>query len=234
VDPQARVEVTVDGPYVVTGVPVVRTGQVETEFGEPIAWEPDRVLDGGSEPVRLCRCDGSATRPYCDDACRTNGFDGTEVAPRDTFEERRYTYEGDGLTLEDDLTLCTQAGYCGDRRENVWAMILRSADPEVRERIRTMSALCPSGRIRTRLPDAEPDEPDLPPSVAAITDGPLWVRGGVQVIAADGRPYEVRNRQTLCRCGHSGNKPFCDGTHNKIGFDSVCPARDLPPPAPKP
>ncbi|HYX79111.1 MAG TPA: CDGSH iron-sulfur domain-containing protein, partial [Actinomycetota bacterium] len=49
--------------------------------------------------------------------------------------------------------------------------------------------------------------------------GPLWVRGGIQVIAADGFRYEVRNRQTLCRCGQSQNKPFCDGSHASVRFD---------------
>jgi len=44
------------------------------------------------------------------------------------------------------------------------------------------------------------------------------VRGGVAVIAADGYRYEVRNRVTLCRCGASSNKPFCDGTHAAIKF----------------
>jgi hypothetical protein len=41
--------------------------------------------------------------------------------------------------------------------------------------------------------------------------GPLWVRGGIPVIAADGQAYEVRIRMTLCRCGKSENKPFCNG-----------------------
>ncbi|MFE2733740.1 CDGSH iron-sulfur domain-containing protein [Streptomyces sp. NPDC059349] len=44
------------------------------------------------------------------------------------------------------------------------------------------------------------------------------MRGGIPVTAADGTPYEVRNRVTLCRCGASRNKPFCDGTHASIGF----------------
>jgi CDGSH-type Zn-finger protein len=44
------------------------------------------------------------------------------------------------------------------------------------------------------------------------------LRGGVQVLGADGFNYEVRNRMTLCRCGASQNKPFCDGTHASIGF----------------
>ena len=48
---------------------------------------------------------------------------------------------------------------------------------------------------------------------------PLWVRGGVQIVSADGGVYEVRSRVTLCRCGASSNKPFCDGSHASIGFD---------------
>ena len=48
--------------------------------------------------------------------------------------------------------------------------------------------------------------------------GPIWLRGGIPVVSADGFAYEVRNRITLCRCGASWNKPFCDGTHAKIEF----------------
>jgi CDGSH-type Zn-finger protein len=48
--------------------------------------------------------------------------------------------------------------------------------------------------------------------------GPLWLRGGIPVFAADGFAYEVRNRVTLCRCGASKNKPFCDGSHAAIKF----------------
>jgi CDGSH-type Zn-finger protein len=48
--------------------------------------------------------------------------------------------------------------------------------------------------------------------------GPLWISGGVPIISCDGTEYEVRNRVTLCRCGRSGNKPFCDGTHVDIQF----------------
>ena len=48
--------------------------------------------------------------------------------------------------------------------------------------------------------------------------GPIWVRGGITVESADGREYEVRNRVTLCRCGQSSNKPFCDGSHVECSF----------------
>ncbi|MEO5901562.1 MAG: CDGSH iron-sulfur domain-containing protein [Ilumatobacteraceae bacterium] len=48
--------------------------------------------------------------------------------------------------------------------------------------------------------------------------GPIWVRGGIPISSSDGRAYEVRNRVTLCRCGASTNKPFCDASHAPIGF----------------
>jgi len=213
------VEVTVDGPYrVVGGVPLVRTGQVETEYGEPIAWEPDTPVETPSEPYDLCRCGRSSRKPFCDATHEREPFDGMEVADRRGFDDRAYPYRGGDLTMFDDRTLCTRAGYCGDRFRNVWAMIADAADPEIAERIRHMSKLCPSGRLVTQPDAAERDEPDYPTSVGVIRDGPLWVRGGVTVVAADGTEYEVRNRVTLCRCGHSRNKPFCDGSHEDVGF----------------
>lgn len=54
---------------------------------------------------------------------------------------------------------------------------------------------------------------------AAGVSGPLWVRGGIPIMSADGVQYETRNRAILCRCGAWQNKPFCDGSHAAIGFD---------------
>ena len=66
--------------------------------------------------------------------------------------------------------------------------------------------------------------------------GPLRVEGdGILVVDQEGKEFGLAGRTvvSLCRCGHSENKPFCDGTHNKVGFKSELVARDLPPPAPK-
>ncbi|MGZ4149742.1 MAG: CDGSH iron-sulfur domain-containing protein [Actinomycetota bacterium] len=212
------VEIVANGPYRVKGgVPLARTAQVETEYGEPVDWAPFEPLET-PEPVELCRCGLTATQPFCDHACDTNGFDGTEVAAHGTYAERAYPYRGDGLTLHDERTLCSTAGYCGDRFTNVWAMIGKTDDPEIRERIRHMTRLCPSGRIVTQPEGEGMEEPDFEPSIGAVKDGPFWVRGRIPVVGADGTPYEVRNRETLCRCGHSRNKPFCDGSHKDVGF----------------
>jgi len=67
-------------------------------------------------------------------------------------------------------------------------------------------------------------------------NGPIRVEGeDIAIVDADGNRFGLGGRVaiSLCRCGHSANKPFCDTTHNRVGFESECPARDLPPPAPK-
>jgi CDGSH-type Zn-finger protein len=71
--------------------------------------------------------------------------------------------------------------------------------------------------------------------VIVRNNGPLRLEGDITLVDQDGRPFGLGGRTALglCRCGHSANKPFCDGSHGKVAFDSVCPARDLPPPAPK-
>lgn len=72
--------------------------------------------------------------------------------------------------------------------------------------------------------------------VTVRNNGPLRIEGQFDILDADGQAFGLAGRTviSLCRCGHSENKPFCDGAHGKAGFQSVCPARDLPPPAPKP
>ena len=67
-------------------------------------------------------------------------------------------------------------------------------------------------------------------------NGPILVEGDFEIVDINGTPYGLagRTRVTLCRCGESETKPFCDGHHKTCGFESESAARDLPPPAPKP
>ena len=66
-------------------------------------------------------------------------------------------------------------------------------------------------------------------------DGSIRVEGDVQIVDSTGTPFGLGGRTiiSLCRCGHSENKPFCDGSHKRTGFSSPVVARDLPPPQPK-
>jgi CDGSH-type Zn-finger protein len=72
--------------------------------------------------------------------------------------------------------------------------------------------------------------------VTVKTNGPLRIEGPFTLVDPAGKPFDLGGRTgiSLCRCGQSANKPFCDGTHGKVNFQSDCPARALPPPPPKP
>jgi len=75
----------------------------------------------------------------------------------------------------------------------------------------------------------------MPAKITINTNGSIRVEGDFTITDVDGNPFGLGGRSTvgLCRCGHSENKPFCDGSHRRQGFESACPARELPPPAPK-
>jgi CDGSH-type Zn-finger protein len=66
-------------------------------------------------------------------------------------------------------------------------------------------------------------------------NGSIRIEGEFTIHDAEGKPFDLAGRTSiaLCRCGHSENKPFCDGAHKRVAFESVCPARELPPPKPK-
>jgi CDGSH-type Zn-finger protein len=216
--PSIRIEE--HGPYHVRGAPIVRTHIVRSEEGDSVAWAPDEPIGtDGAEEAELCRCGQSTTKPFCDRSHLTNGFDGKETADHGPSSARRKTFVGEGVVMTDDRSLCAGAAFCDRGSTDVWMMIPETTDPAIREELIAMVGRCPSGRLQ-HMPsyEDEPVERSFEPAVAVVRDGPLWVRGRIRVTGADGRDYEIRNRVTLCRCGQSTNKPFCDGTHEEVGF----------------
>ena len=219
------ITITEDGPYIVRGgVPLTTRHQVASAEGEPLAWDPVGGKAEQAEPQEryaLCRCGKSSNKPFCDGTHASDGFqDAGLTADRAPRAGRARSFEADTIVMTDDESLCEHAGFCGNRVTNVWKMIRKSNDPEVRDRLITMVSNCPSGRLEVAGPDGAPIEPGFEPSIAAVPNGPLWVRGGIPITTQDGYTFEVRNRVTLCRCGQSSNKPFCDGTHKEIGFEA--------------
>lgn len=220
-----RIVVSKDGPYLVYGgVPLSRAEIVTNEEGESVAYRVTEMFPP-REKCSLCRCGASESKPFCDGSHNDIPWDGAETAGQDSFLERSVCIDGPGLKLRDVRELCAEARFC-DRAGGLWNLIERCDDPEIRALVDEEAALCPSGRYATcESDDAETmREPHFEPSIVFLEDpqlgvsGPMWVRGGIPVISAEGVQYEVRNRVTLCRCGQSANKPFCDGTHIKAEF----------------
>lgn len=213
---EQQITVSEGGPYLVKGVPLVTKSPIVADDGVPVAWRTGPAIDA-DDRFALCRCGGSSNKPFCDGTHARREWDHAEGAPDGTYAERATGYGGDGIEVLDDRPICAHAGFCGNKVTNVWKMADKTGDSRIRAEAIGMIERCPSGAL-TYTVDAEPVEPDLPTEIAVIPDGPLWVTGGVRVTRPDGTALEPRNRVTLCRCGQSGSKPLCDGTHQDVGF----------------
>jgi uncharacterized Fe-S cluster protein YjdI/CDGSH-type Zn-finger protein len=133
----------------------------------------------------------------------------------------RKVYRGRDIEVSFDLDLCIHVAEClrGNRRvfelkRRPWVLPDLALADEVEEVVR----LCPSGALLYRRIDGGPQEAsEGPTTVTPVRNGPLLVTGKVEVTREDGS-VEVLPRATLCRCGESLHKPFCDNQHIKIGF----------------
>jgi CDGSH-type Zn-finger protein len=223
-DSGARIKVTRDGPYIVTGrVPLSEQIIVVDSGGDAVAWREGRRFPE-QETYALCRCGRSGTMPFCDGTHARIGFKVVETASRAPYIEQARVIEGPGLKLTDAEALCASARFC-KRAGGVHRLTLRSSRPEAKQLAIEESVLCPAGRLVAWTKENDAIEPDLVPSIGLVEDpqagvsGPTWVRGGIPIESADGTLWETRNRVTLCRCGRSANEPFCDGTHIEVRFN---------------
>lgn len=219
-----RVKVTKNGPYLVSkGIPLLKQVIEVDEQSASVAWRTiARVTPLAG--YALCRCGHSRKKPFCDGSHERVRFDGTETADRSPRETREYVYPGPALTLSDDEHLCAFARFC-DLNGSVWRQVDHTDNPEVAKTFTRQVNDCPAGRLVAFVSaDGTEIETQRPKAIGVVEDpqqgcsGPLWLKGGIAIDAADGTSYTVRNRVTLCRCGASANKPFCDGSHARIGF----------------
>jgi CDGSH-type Zn-finger protein/rubrerythrin len=217
----ARIRIRPDGPYIVEGdVPLRVKRRVFSENREALTWKSGETLRERG-PYALCRCGRSESKPFCDGShARGKAFVGTEVADHAPRETRAKEYPGPKLSVHHDRTICAFSTFCENKITDVWDMAEKTDDPGVRAQVIAMIEKCPSGALTYKLhqPEEEMIEPDLPRQISVTDNGPLWVSGGISIEGADGQVYETRNRVTLCRCGHSKNKPFCDGQHIDAKF----------------
>jgi uncharacterized Fe-S cluster protein YjdI len=131
-------------------------------------------------------------------------------------------YHNDTITVLWDAERCIHFGNCVRSLPGVFKsdaspwIDLAGADADEVARV-VMG--CPSGALHFRRRDGGPaEQPAEPTIVMPVPDGPLYVRGDIEVLAPDGTVLRRDTRVALCRCGGSANKPFCDLSHRTNGF----------------
>jgi CDGSH-type Zn-finger protein len=218
-----KIKIREDGPYSVSGgIPLFELSLIPDADGLSTGWKR-----GKEYPLKdkydLCRCGQSKEKPFCDLTHEEIFFDGTETASREPFVAQSEPETiGPELVLTDVVALCALARFC-DRAGGAWDNTRLSDHPDSKKIAIQEVWDCPAGRLVLHDKSGNLVEPEFEPSIGLVFDpvknefGPIWVRGGIPIESADGTIYEIRNRVTLCRCGKSTNKPFCDGKHEDGG-----------------
>lgn len=208
-NPQERakpsIEPTINGPYLVSQLSDLRNSK-----GEAI----------GTKPVMLlCRCGGSSNKPFCDGTHMKIGFQ-SDKSP-DRLPDRLDDYAGKDITIHDNRGVCAHSGYCTDNSPAVFRMGQEPwiyPDAEEAEKIARTIRMCPSGALSYTKDGVLYKDRDREPGITISKNGPHRVVGGIGLNDPTGPTPESREHYTLCRCGGSKNKPFCNGAHWYINF----------------
>ena len=199
------IEVLKNGPYLLRGA-----ARVCDARGEDL---PARGT------IALCRCGNSSKKPLCDGTHTKIGFDGTRFAVGPTNNAQQY--RGKRITIHDNRSICAHAGVCTDTLPGVFRLGKEpwiEADGAVPGAIVALVERCPSGALSYSIEDSSPAVEPGQCLVTVSQNGPYFVSGDIPLKTDGALPY-CPGRYTLCRCGASKNKPFCDGTHWATGFD---------------
>jgi CDGSH-type Zn-finger protein len=185
----------------------VRIGALKNAKGE--------VIDS-SETIFLCRCGASKKKPYCDGSHSTVQFSDKRLRKTSVAAAE---FAGKEVTVVDDVGICAHAGHCVDGAPDTFftkGSGGRVSHPDASDAATVIAAIrrCPSGSLLYKLGGKLVQEFSSGTEVLVEKDGPLRV----QRAKLDGASPATEDHYTLCRCGASRNKPFCDGMHATINF----------------
>ena len=202
---KAVIEPTENGPFFVRNLSEFRNSK-----GERIATKPFMVL---------CRCGGSAHKPFCDGTHMKIGFSGAKA--EDRVPDKLNSYVGKEITIHDNRGVCAHAGFCTDNSPAVFDVKSEpwiSPDADDADKTARTIRLCPSGALSYTKDGVLHKDLDREPVVTVSRNGPYHVVGGVELNDPTGCKPESKEHYALCRCGASKNKPFCNGAHADINF----------------
>lgn len=165
------------------------------------------------KPVFICRCGASKNPPFCDGTHNGIGF--TSACQLEETKEER-VWEGTKLRTIFDPNICMHVFYCKPLKE-LRAKEAEDSGLDTAKEIMQVVASCPSGALKYEIKDDslhEKSEANDVRNVLEIVEG-----GEVRIRCDVEASFDVKTDQTrltLCRCGQSKNKPFCDGRHRRL------------------
>ena len=204
---QTSIEATPNGPYIVKNLNSLKNMHKKLDSKEVMA---------------LCRCGGSKNKPFCDGTHLKNEFDSRLI--KDRSEDKRKDYTGKEITIADNEGVCAHAGFCDSNLPKVFWKFennerVPNPDAATKDDIISTVEKCPSGALSYKLFGKEYNEQDRTAEIFVSRNGPYVVSGSPDLKDNMNSSPDSKEHYTLCRCGGSKNKPFCDGTHYNIKFN---------------
>lgn len=203
-DKQPTIDPKQDGPYLISGLTSLRNREGALETRPTMA---------------LCRCGASAKKPFCDGTHASVGFSSAKLDDRRA--DKLYTYAGSEVTIHDNRGVCAHAGVCTDGLPGVFKLGQEpwiDADAASASEVAAIVKACPSGALSHAVGGEEHSAPAGEPSILIAPNGPYVVSGGLELLDTQRGEGASTEQFTLCRCGGSKNKPFCDGAHWNLEF----------------
>ena len=204
-DRTVTIEIMKDGPLIVSGLK-----NWQNSKGEALETK---------ERITLCRCGASSNKPYCDGSHVVTGFSGKRETDKSLYKEK--SYAGEKVTVHDNRMICCHAAECVENLSSVFSLEQRpwiNADGAEIEKIIEVIGKCPSGALSYTIDDVRKVGKEEEPSIRISNDGPYNVSGGITLNVEDELQPPSKEKYSLCRCGASKNKPYCDGAHHDINF----------------
>jgi CDGSH-type Zn-finger protein len=181
--------------------------------------------------IALCRCGKSKNKPFCDGTHSIIGFSSQNMNLNEndtnklTVKNKRRDYVGKEITIHDNRKICSHAKECVNNLPSVFKLGSRpwidSDGSRMQDIIKTVRK-CPSGALSYSIDGIEYRDlkEQRDPILTVLKNGPYYITGGIELIGENIEFGEGASKEhyTLCRCGASENKPFCDGTHTTINF----------------
>ena len=169
--------------------------------------------------MSLCRCGESKRKPCCDGAHTANGIDGEKKPGR--LKDKVHSFKGKNIIIHDNRAVCSHDGTCVNELPSVFMKGRRpwiNPDGATVAEIVDVIERCPSGALSYTIDDKLHDTLDRSPAIKVALNGPLEITGWIELKDdMDSKPLSAEH-YTLCRCGASKNKPFCDGSHFEAHF----------------
>jgi CDGSH-type Zn-finger protein/ferredoxin len=181
-----------------------------------------KSADGDDIPVAetnfLCRCGASQNKPFCDGAHVEAGYTDHNQCQNDSLQN----YEAPGITVHFNRSICSGAAECVRNLPSVFKSSsedwIHPGEAPVADVIETIRK-CPSGALTFTVEGKTEVKQEKDVSVRIVKNGPYEIKGPVVFEAPKWSRNASKTNFALCRCGKSGNIPFCDYSHGEQGWN---------------